>query len=111
MRDGIALEGTATSFFAVFGNTVVTAPKSNYILPSITRQVTIDIAERIGIAVDERPIPFDTLETADELFLAGTTMEVMTIIRVDGNPVRTETVGPITRKLQEQFRTVVARGT
>ena len=110
IRDGIALEGTATSFFAVFGDTLVTAPKSNYILPSITREVAIDLAHRVGIAVDERPIPFHTLETADELFVAGTTMEVMPIVRVDGKPVGDETVGATTRQLQESFRAEVARG-
>ena len=103
VRDGIALEGTATSFFAVFHGTVMTAPKSNYILPSITRQSVIDLATRHEIPIEEKPIPFHDLHNADELFVAGTTMEVMPVVRVDGTAIGSGTVGPITRRLQQLF--------
>ena len=110
VRDGMALEGTATSFFGVFGDTVMTAPKSNYILPSITREVVIDLAIGHGIRVQEQPIPFHDLEMADELFLAGTTMEVMPIVRIDGTPVGSGNVGPVTARLQELFTAETERG-
>ncbi|MEE8134920.1 MAG: aminotransferase class IV [Gemmatimonadales bacterium] len=103
VRDGIALEGTATSFFGVFGGTVVTAPKSNYILPSITRRSVIDLALRHEIPLEEKPIPFHDLDGAEELFLAGTTMEVMPIVRVDGTAIGSGSVGPITQRLQQLF--------
>ena len=103
VRDGIALEGTATSFFGVFNGTIVTAPRSNYILPSITRHTVIDLATHHGIPLDERPIAFHDLDGAQELFLAGTTMEVMPIVRVDGIDVGDGSVGPITKRLQAWF--------
>lgn len=109
VRDGIALEGTATSFFGVFGGKVVTAPKSNYILPSITRQSVIDLALRHEFPLEERPIPFHDLDGADELFLAGTTMEVMPIVQVDGAAVGSGSVGPITQRLQQLFAQETSR--
>ena len=43
IRDGVALECSATSFFAVFNGEVRTAPATNYILPSITRNAAIGV--------------------------------------------------------------------
>lgn len=108
VRDGVALEGTATSFFGVFGGEVRTAPKSNYILPSITRQTVIDVCHDSDIPIREEPIFVEELAKADELFMAGTTMEVMPVISVDGNKVADGTPGPVQRKLYELFRNRVA---
>ncbi len=104
VRDGVALEGTATSFFGVFDGTVRTAPKSNYILPSITRGVVLDLCRANGIPALEQPILLHELRGADELFLAGTTVEVMPIVTLDGAPVGAGCPGPVTRRLFELFR-------
>lgn len=104
VRDGVALEGTHTSFFGVIGGVVRTAPKSNYILPSITRDVTIRLCRQNAIALDESPIFADELPNAEELFLAGTTVEIMPIVACDGRPVGTGKPGPIARRLWQLFR-------
>jgi D-alanine transaminase len=104
VRDGVALEGTHTSFFGVVDGVVRTAPRSNYVLPSITRAAVLEICLEHGIAMDETPILLHEMERADELFLAGTTMEVMPIVRVDGRPVAAGKPGPIARRLLELFR-------
>lgn len=104
VRDGYALEGTASSLFAVLDGEVRTAPRSNYILHGITRQVVLDLCARDGMAVRELPVRDDELALARELFLAGTTVEVMPIVRRDGAPVGDGRPGPITQRLQELFR-------
>jgi D-alanine transaminase len=104
VRDGVALEATASSFFGVFGGEVRTAPKSNYILPSITREATLDICREAGIPAREAPIYVHELASADELFLAGTTVEIMPIVDVDGRPVGTGRPGPVQQQIQELFR-------
>ena len=103
VRDGIALEGTATSFFGLFGGVVRTAPTSNYILPSITRQVVLKLCAGLDIPVELVSIRAEELEHADEMFLAGTTMEIMPIVRLDNRPVSDGEPGAVTRKLQEEF--------
>jgi D-alanine transaminase len=103
VRDGVALEGTHTSFFAVIEGVVRTAPCSNYILPSITRQAALDICGEQGIPVAEEPVMLGELRTAEELFLAGTTMEVMPIVQVDGRPVGAGNPGPVARKILKHF--------
>ncbi len=103
VRDGVALEATASSFFGVFNGEVRTAPKSNYILPSITRQAALDICREAGISAIETPIHLTDLASADELFLAGTTLEIMPIIEVDGRVVGNGQPGPVQQRLYELF--------
>lgn len=103
VRDGVALEGTHTSFFGVFDGEVRTAPLSNYILPSITRATVLELCAEHGIPYAERPIFAEDLAGADELFLAGTTMEVMPIVEVDGNTVAAGAPGMLARRLLALF--------
>ena len=103
VRDGVALEATASSFFGVFDGEVRTAPKSNYILPSITRQVTLDLCREAGITAVEAPIFLDEVASADELFLAGTTLEIMPIVEVDGRMVGDGRPGPVQQRLYDLF--------
>jgi len=103
VRDGVALEGSHSSFFAVFGDEVRTAPRSNYILPSITRQWAIDLCAREHIALRETPVFAHQLQKADEMFLAGTTTEIMPIVTLDGWSVGTGRPGPITKRLRAAF--------
>jgi D-alanine transaminase len=108
VRDGVALEGTRTSLLGVLDGVVRTAPLSNYILPSITRQVALDLCREAGIPVDERPLLLPEFEVADELFLAGTTTEIMPIVRVDGAAAGGGRPGPITTELARRFAERVA---
>ncbi len=104
VRDGVALEATASSFFGVFGGEVRTAPRSNYILPSITRQAALDLCREAEIPAREDPIYLQELASAEELFLAGTTLEIMPIVEVDGRPVGNGRPGPVQQQLQDLFR-------
>ncbi len=101
VRDGAVTEGTHTSFGAVFDGVVRTYPLTHYILPSITREVVLDLCKNLNIPVDEYPIGKDELKKADECFLMGTTTDVMPVIRVDDLKVGTGKPGPITKKLQK----------
>jgi D-alanine transaminase len=104
VRDGVALEGTYTSFFGVLDGEVRTAPANNYILPSITRAAILDLCRANGIACRESPIMLEDLSRATELFLAGTTFEVMPIVSVDGRVVGPGRPGPVVTRLRELFR-------
>jgi D-alanine transaminase len=109
VRDGVALEATASSFFAVVDGEVRTAPASNYILPSITRGVVLRICAREKIPHRETPVYLDDLARASELFLAGTTLEVMPIVTVDGKPVGSGRPGPVAQRLGALFRAETSR--
>ncbi len=105
IRDGMALEGTHTSFFGVFGDVIRTAPLSNLILPGITRELVIEAAERDGMQILLEPIPEADLQVATELFITGTTTEVVPILSLNGKPVGDGSPGPLTRRIMALYRT------
>jgi D-alanine transaminase len=100
VRDGVLMEGTHSNFMAVFDNTVVTAPLSNYILGGITRDTVLDLCRDLGIRTSESPIYQTRIHLASELMVTGTTTEVTPIVVLDGRPVGKGMPGPIARTLQ-----------
>jgi D-alanine transaminase len=107
VRDGVAIEGSHTNFCAVFGNKLFTAPKSNYILAGITRDVVLNLCKKLNITVKEFPIFKNRLKQAQELMILGTSTEIMPVIQVDDWQVGNGKPGPITRKLQQAFQKLV----
>jgi len=101
VRDGIALEGAHTSFFAVIDGSLVTAPLSNRILPGVTRRVVLGLASGLGIPTAEAPIKAAELPRAAEAFVTGTTTDVSPVIAIDGGPIGSGKPGPVTRALQQ----------
>lgn len=107
VRDGIVLEGSHSNLMAVYGGEIVTYPATNYILPGITRQEVLRLAADLGIPAREGAIPVDRIYDADELFLTGTTTEVMPITRLDGRLVGDGRAGGVARRLQRAYRDLV----
>jgi D-alanine transaminase len=107
LPDGTLTEGTHTSFFGVLNGTVLTAPCSPAILPGITRSLVLRLAERAGVPVDEHVLKRSDLQRVSELFLTGTTSEVMPVVRVDGKPIADGRPGPVTRRLQQAYQEAV----
>ncbi|MGI9045020.1 MAG: aminotransferase class IV [Gemmatimonadaceae bacterium] len=104
VRDGIALEGTHTSLFVVIDGVVRTAPLSNLILPGVTRDIVIEAALRDGIELVEEAVKANDLSRADEVFMTGTTTEVVPIVKLDGKPVGSGAPGPMTLRILDLYR-------
>ena len=103
VNEGMAIEGSHNNVFMVFGDTLVTYPLSNQILPGITREVVLELADRLGYEVQERPIPVAEMFQADEIFHSGTLSEVKPCVEVDGKPIGDGKVGPVSRALFDAF--------
>jgi D-alanine transaminase len=103
VRDGVLIEGSHSNLAGVIDDTLVTYPVCNYILPGITRQLAIDSARALGIPVVEGPLLVGDRPRIQELFLTGTTTEIMPITRLDGAPVGTGRPGPVARALQAAY--------
>jgi len=100
VRDGILYEGSHTNFWAVKGDSVWTAPLSNYILPGISRKVLIKVCMENNIGVIEDLIRKDELDLYDEFFITGTTTEVKPIIQIDYMRVGDGKPGKFTKRIQ-----------
>ncbi|MDF2775985.1 MAG: D-alanine aminotransferase [Geminicoccaceae bacterium] len=99
IRDGVITEGSHTNVFGVIDGELRTYPRSNYILPGITRDVVLELALEEGVNVREMPILQQEIGRLDELFVTGTTSDVTPIVQLDGRPIGSGKPGPITRQL------------
>lgn len=104
VRDGVAVEGAHANLWAVRDGTVLTHPRTNVVLPGVTRTVVMEVARELGHTVEERPLLVEELGEVGELFLTGTTTEVRPVVRVDGAAVGEGRPGPVTRELFEAYR-------
>ncbi len=107
--DGCVSEGTTSNLFVVRGGTLRTPPLEAGCLPGITRQHVLAIARRAGLEVRQTPVRATSLASADELFVTGTVIEILPVVRLDGHPIADAAPGPVTRHLQELYRRFVAR--
>jgi len=89
--------------FVVHDGTLYTPPLATSILPGITRDAIVKLADDLKIPVKEHVIPREMLYIVDEVFFVGTAVEITPIRSVDHIQVGKGVAGPITRKLQEEF--------
>ena len=104
IKAGVVTEGAVSTVMVVREGTVMTAPEGRHILSGVTRSVVLDLALTEGIPVQEHCIPLAELYTADEVFLTGTTVEVLAVVRIDGKVIGDGRPGPITQRLAAGFR-------
>ena len=108
--EGIALdiegrlsEGSGQNLFLVRDQVLYTPPLSASVLAGITRDSVITLARDLGYEVREASLPREMLYLADELFFAGTAVEITPIRSVDKMQVGAGGRGPITAALQQTF--------
>ena len=101
--------GAANIFFILENNTFVT-PKSDAILPSITRRSIVEIAEKdFNMTVEERQFAVDEVDNAQEVGACGTAAVITPIgsLSINGNVHKFhndgQTPGPITEKLYKHL--------
>src|SRR5439155_16829416 len=104
---GYVSEGSGENIFVVRDGKILTPPLGASVLPGITRDTVIQLAESLGIPLVETLVPREMLYIADEVFFSGTAAEVTPIRSVDRIPVGAGKRGPITEKLQKPFFNLV----
>lgn len=112
--EGIALdvygnvsEGSGENVFLVRKGVLVTPTFSASILPGITRRSVIRMAEDMGIKVIEQNVPREALYLAEEVFFTGSAAEITPISRIDNIVIGEGGAGPITKRLQKAFFSIV----
>jgi branched-chain amino acid aminotransferase len=116
--EGIALnvrghisEGSGENIFLVTNGAIYTPPLSSSILPGITRDSVMILARDLGYKVIEETIPREMLYIADEVFFTGSAAEITPIRSIDKMPVGSGKRGPVVKKLQEAFFSIVTAET
>lgn len=107
VRNEMVTEGTASNVMMVSNGMIATPALTHHLLAGVTRQVILDMAQAAGIVVEERSISGDEMKQADEIFLAGTTIEVLAVVNLDGRTIGDGRPGPITKSLAARFRRLI----
>jgi D-alanine transaminase len=108
IRQGDVLEGSVSNLFVVHNGELVTAPEGSYILSGVTRSLVLSLARDAGIAVCERAPSRETLYSASEVFLSGTTIEILPVTRIDGRMIGSGVPGATTVSLADRFKKLVS---
>ena len=104
-EEGYVAEGTAASVFIVKNNILITPPNDNS-LNSITQCTIIEIAKSLGIKLIRRRITREELYIAEEIFFAGTALEISSICEIDGRKVGNNKY-IVTKKLRKNYFKIV----
>ncbi|MFD2445514.1 branched-chain-amino-acid transaminase [Bacillus sp. CGMCC 1.16607] len=108
---GYVAEGSADNVFIVKNGEIFTPPGYVGALEGITRNVIMELAVKLGFPMKEQVFTRHDVYTADEVFLTGTAVEVIAVVKVDGRSIGEGKPGNYTNRLLEEFRkTVVEDG-
>ena len=105
VRNTEIIEGSHSNLFGVLDGELITYPSTPAILTGITRNLVLAKARELGLRVRESGVPCARLDDVEELFLSGTTTEVMPVVRVDGKHIASGAPGPVTQRLRALYRT------
>jgi D-alanine transaminase len=111
IRDGFMTEGSASNSYAVIDGVVYTAPKDEKVLPGITRDLVLEIAQHAGITVNETPVSLAQLQQADEIWISSSTREVLPVTTLDGRAVGTGKPGAVWQQVDALYQDYKQRGT
>jgi len=105
IRDGAAVEGSASNLFIVSNGLLITPPKSKELLPGITRDLVLELAAEAGIPFAQARIGVAELEAADEIWLTSSTREVSAVVQLNDQRIGDGTPGELWHQMDRLFQT------
>ncbi|MCD6664007.1 MAG: aminotransferase class IV [Comamonas sp.] len=99
---GHIVEGPGFNVFAVDAAGAIVTPSSG-ILEGITRRTVIEIAQTLGLALQQRALPAAELRAAREVFITSSAGGVLPVTQVDGRPVGDGRIGAVTRRVTQTY--------
>jgi branched-chain amino acid aminotransferase len=100
---GRLTEAPSAAFFIAKGNTLITPPLTEGVLPSITRRWVLDTAASLGLTACEAPVSRTDAYHADEAFLCGTGIEFAPVRSFDGRECSLWPLRPATSALIDRY--------
>lgn len=104
LREGFLTEGSASNVFVVKDELLLAPPKSHLMLPGITYDVVLELADKYQIPYEIREISEYDIRIADELLLTSSTKEIMPITLLDGKKVGSGKPGKIFAQLYQYYQ-------
>ncbi len=91
-------EGTGSNVFGVSHGVLITPCEG--ILLGVMREIVLELANELGIGVVVRPIGYDELISADEVFITSSVKRILPVREIDDNVI-SSAVGPVTARLMK----------
>ncbi len=115
-EDGYLTEGGGCNVFFVKSSRLVTPSLDSGILPGITRDVVMELADELGIIVTEGTVGLGIIKQCDEAFLTNSMIEIMPLTAVSDDTGNVVTIGAgkpgeITRRLMAAYKERVEQET
>lgn len=107
VRGGMVTEGSVSNVVVVRNGALQTAPEGNRILSGVTRAIVLELAKKDGLPVSEAFVSQEDMLTASEVFLTGTTVEVLSVVGVDGQAIGDGTPGTVSRLLSGRWNSMI----
>jgi branched-subunit amino acid aminotransferase/4-amino-4-deoxychorismate lyase len=107
--DGYVSETNATNIFMVDDDGVLLTPTADHCLPGVTRATVIQLAKELGIPCEVRRVSLAEFHAAEEVFTTGTMGELTPVTMIDGRVIGSGALGPITKRLQDAYKTLPER--
>jgi len=104
---GYLAEGSTSNIFLVNGGKLVTPSLGSGVLPGITREAVLEIAQDLNIETAERQVALKELIEAEEAFVTNSILELMPLTCFDGRPIGTGKAGQLSKKLMADYRRLV----
>ncbi len=114
--DGYIAEGGGSNVFFVRSSKLVTPSLSNGILPGVTREVVMELADRLGMETTEGTVGIGVFSKCEEAFFTNALIEIMPLVAVRDGAGKMITIGSgkpgeMTRKLMAAYKERVERET
>jgi D-alanine transaminase len=103
-RDGILTEGAASNILAVEAGVILAPPKDRHMLPGITYDLILELAEANAIPVEIGYFEEARIRASDELWITSSTKEVLAIVTLDGQPIGNGQPGPMFRRMYQLYQ-------
>lgn len=102
-RNGLVTEATHSSLMWVRNGQIFGTPNGTAILPGTTRNLIQSLAGTVHVTYTSERVTISELQSYPEVFLTGTTIEVMPVVAIDGRKIGGGVPGPLTRLFQATF--------
>ena len=102
-------ESAVSNVFMVKRKDLITPSIDSGILPGITREIVLSLADELGMRPLQRRVKLEELKKAKEVFLTNTLMEVIPVVKIDKKIINRGKPGPTTKSIHRLYFSRIRR--
>jgi len=104
IRNGLVIEGSSSNVFVIEDGNILTPAKGPQMLPGITRDLVLELAEQYRLPYQETDVSEDRLRDSDEIWITSSTREIIPVTLLDGKAVGQGSPGPLWKTMIGFYR-------